>query len=98
MNEQALYQSQEREQALARMKSYTGAAILVFLLYLFFYPVGLVANLIYYKEAQHMERMAGTSLPGTSALGFMIFLNIAFSFMAIGGFMIVLFLVAAGSN
>lgn len=59
----------------ARLKSYTGTAILVFFLYLFFYFPGLIVNYIYYKEAKKMEEKAGTSLPGVGLLSIMMWIN-----------------------
>jgi uncharacterized membrane protein YvbJ len=60
----------------ARMKSYTGTAILVFFLYFLFYFPGLIVNYIYYQEAKKMEEKAGMSLPGVSLLSIMLFINV----------------------
>jgi hypothetical protein len=64
------------EVSAARMKSYTGTALLVFFLYLFFYFPGLIVNFIYYQEAKKMEEKAGMSLPGVGLLSIMLFINI----------------------
>lgn len=63
----------------ARMKSYTGAAIFVFLLYWFFYLPGVIANYLYLQEARVMEERAGTSLPGVWLLSAMMWGSAAFS-------------------
>jgi hypothetical protein len=52
----------------ARLKSYTGSAVLVFFLYLLFYIPGLIVNVMYYREAKRMQRMAGQGLPGVGCL------------------------------
>lgn len=61
----------------ASMKSYTGSAILVFFLYLIFYPVGLIANILYYLDAKRMEQIAGIGLSGAGSLTLMLWLNAA---------------------
>lgn len=60
----------------ARMKSYTGTAILVFFLYFLFYFPGLIVNFIYYQEAKKMEEKAGMSLPGVGLLSVMLWINV----------------------
>ena len=60
----------------ARLKSYTGAAVLVFFLYWLFYLPGLIVNWMYVREARQMELIAGQRLPGTGCLSFMLWLNI----------------------
>ncbi|MEW5945296.1 MAG: hypothetical protein AB1742_03775 [bacterium] len=67
----------ENERTLARMKSYTGAAVLVFVLYWFFWLPGLIVNYIYMKEAERMEKLAGQRLPGTGCLTVMFAFGIA---------------------
>ncbi len=57
--------------ALARAKSYTGAAVLVFFLYGLGFIPGLLANWLFVNEAKAMERRAGCSLPGVGPLVFM---------------------------
>lgn len=67
----------ETKRVAAQMKSYTGPAILVFILYWLFYLPGFIANYIYYREAQRMERIAGHGLPGAGCLAFMFWINAA---------------------
>lgn len=59
------------EVSAARMKSYTGTAILVFFLYLFFFFPGYIVNFFYVQEAKKMEAKAGTKLPGVNLLNTM---------------------------
>ena len=94
----------EARRVAAQMKSYTGAAILVFILYWLFYLPGLIANYIYYQEAKRMERMAGHALPGSGCLAFMFWINVA-SFAAIliagilgAGLFLVTALLGAGAS
>jgi hypothetical protein len=63
------------ERATARLKSYTGAAVLVFILYWLFWIPGLIVNVMYYTEAKRTERLAGQSLPGVGCLTVMLWLN-----------------------
>ncbi|MCL4869308.1 MAG: hypothetical protein KJ063_10075 [Anaerolineae bacterium] len=70
------YIHSEMEVAAARMKSYTGAAVLVFFLYWLFFLPGLIVNFIYYQEAQRMQKLAGRSLPGQGCLAIMLWLNL----------------------
>lgn len=60
------------EVSAARMKSYTGTAVLVFVLYLFFFFPGLIVNFIYVQEAKKMEEKAGMKLPGVNLLNIML--------------------------
>ena len=71
-------------QWMASMKSYSGAAILVLILYLFLWFPGLIANVLYLEEAKRNQRIAGHDLPGVGCLEIMLGLQI-------GGF--VLFLI-----
>lgn len=75
----------EVERAAARMKSYTGSAVLVFFLYWLFFLPGLIVNYIYYREAKRMAQLAGNSLPGQGCLGFMLWFNVAAIVLAILG-------------
>lgn len=59
------------EIATARNKSYTGTAVLIFILYLFFFFPGLLVNYIYVQEAKKMEEKAGMELPGVKLLKIM---------------------------
>lgn len=53
---------------MARLKSYTGACVIVILLYCFLFVPGLVANWLYLEDARRMEDIAGEPLPGVSTL------------------------------
>ena len=72
------------EQTAARMKSYTGSAVLVFFLYWLFWLPGLIVNYIFYREAKQMERTAGQSLPGVGCLSVMPSLNVLGVVLGIG--------------
>ena len=61
----------ELERAVARTKSYTGAAVLTFVLYWLLWLPGFIVNVIYYREAKRMERVAGQNLPGVGCLSIM---------------------------
>lgn len=82
------------EVSVARMKSYTGTAILVFFLYFLFYFPGLIANFIYYQEAKKMEEKAGMSLPGVGLLSIMLWINVAVVALSFLIFLIMGFLTA----
>jgi len=66
----------DSERSAARMKSYTGPSVLVFILYWLFWLPGLIVNYMYYKEAKRMEQLAGESLPGVGCLSVMLWLNV----------------------
>lgn len=66
----------EVERAAARMKSYTGSAILVFFLYGAFWFPGLIANYLFYNEAKKMQRIAGQNLPGVGCLSLLLWINV----------------------
>jgi hypothetical protein len=68
--------SQEFERAVARSKSYIGAAALVFLLYSLGWLPGFIANWLYLQEAKRMENTAGQSLSGVGCLSLMFWLNL----------------------
>lgn len=97
MSEQYEYKASEAERAAARMKSYTGSAVLVFILYWFFFIPGLIVNYIYYREAQRMQHLAGHSLPGQGCLGFMLWLNvIVIGISILGGVLLLIGAAVAG--
>lgn len=83
----------ESERAAARMKSYTGSAVLVFILYWLFWLPGLIANYMFYNEAKRMERIAGQSLPGVGCLSLLLWLNILW---IVGIVLFVMSLMASG--
>jgi hypothetical protein len=60
----------------ARLKSYTGSAILVLVLYFVFYVPGLIANFMYYNDAKRMEDIAGERLPGVGCLQAQLYLAV----------------------
>jgi hypothetical protein len=81
----------DMERASARMKSYTGKAILVFFLYWLFWLPGFIVNFLYYREAKRMQLMAGQPLPGVGCLTIMLYLGIAgLVIVPIGLFLMVL--------
>jgi len=65
--------------AAARLKSYTGQAIVALVVYFIFWPVGLILNLVWRSEAKRMERVAGTSLPGAGCLTWLLVFQIGFA-------------------
>jgi hypothetical protein len=90
---QETWDALQMERAMAKTKSYTGAAVLVFILYWVFWLPGFIVNLIYYNEAKKMEKVAGQSLPGMGcltiqlALGIIgLILAVVFSCSLTGGF------------
>lgn len=64
--------SGELDAAIARSKSYIGSSILVLVLYLVFWLPGLIANILYYREAQRMEQIGGIRPQGTGCLAIML--------------------------
>ncbi len=53
---------------MASMKSYIGASVVTFVLYWLFWFPGLIVNVMYYREARRMERLAAQNLPGVGCL------------------------------
>jgi hypothetical protein len=78
--------------AQARMKSYTGPAVLVLVLYMVLWLPGFVANILYYSDARRMERIAGYALPGSGCLTVMLWLNVASVVIGIVGACVVIVL------
>jgi hypothetical protein len=68
--------------------------VLVFFLYGLFFLPGFIVNYIYYRDAQKMSRIAGSSLPGQGCLGFMLWFHVAVIALGIFG---MIFLVIASS-
>ena len=58
----------DTDRAIARSKGYVGAAIIVFILYWFFYLPGLIFNLMYLSEADRTATMAGKKPSGYGCL------------------------------
>lgn len=59
----------DMSRAQAQTKSYTGALVLVIILYFIFVIPGIIANVLFYNDGRRMEEIAGMSLPGVDALG-----------------------------
>jgi hypothetical protein len=64
------------QRAFARTQSFTSKAVAVLVLYWVFWLPGLIANIVFYREARRMERLADASLPGTGCLAVMLMLNL----------------------
>jgi len=60
----------------ARMQSFTTKAVAVLVLYWVLYLPGLIANVIFYREAKRMEHIADADIPGTGCLATMLWSNI----------------------
>ncbi len=56
------------------VKSYTTAAVVVFVLYCLFWLPGFVANWLYLHEARQAEKVYHQELPGVSCLTYMMLL------------------------
>ncbi len=52
----------------AMYKSYTGWSCLIFFLYIFIWPLGLILNLIYLSEANRIEKVSGVPPEGKGCL------------------------------
>ena len=52
-------------------KSFTGPAIITLVLYFIFWIPGLIANVLYYKEAKEVQRVTGHSPQGMGCLSAM---------------------------
>ena len=64
------------ERAIARQKSYVGAAVLVLLLYCLFYLPGLIVNCLYLDDARKTAKVAGTTPTGVGCLWIMLLLGL----------------------
>lgn len=65
-------QARELERSIAAQKSYVGASLAVFLLYLLFYFPGLVFNMMWLREASAVQRSTGKAPPGKGCLTLML--------------------------
>ena len=63
------FSAYDLDRANARMKSYTGAVVIVLVLYCLLFIPGVIANVLYHEEGKRMEELAGQELPGVRALG-----------------------------
>jgi hypothetical protein len=66
----------EMEQAIARQKSYVGAAVLTFLLYCLGYLPGLIVNCLYLDDARKTAKVAGVTPTGVGCLWLMLVLGL----------------------
>lgn len=63
------------EQVLARQRSFIGAAIVTFVLTWFFWLPGLIANLLFLREARKVQGRAGEKLSGVGCLWALLIVN-----------------------
>ena len=75
------------EKAIARQKSYVGAAILTFFMYLLFYLPGLVLNVVYLSSAEKTKDVAGKAPDGVGCLWCLLIL---FCILPIAVFIVIL--------
>jgi hypothetical protein len=88
----------ELDKAIARSKSYTGAAILTLFLYCLIWIPGLIANILYLIEAHRMENLARRSLPGVGCLWILLVMNlVAPIFVCVISFFVLIVVNALGS-
>jgi hypothetical protein len=80
------------------MKSYTGNAVLAFILYWLLWLPGLIVNYMFYREAKRTEKIAGQSLPGVGCLSVMLIINVAVSVFLISLVVFLAVLGGLGSN
>jgi len=67
--------AEDFEKSLARQKSYIGPAIVTFILTLLFWIPGLIANILYLREARKVQSRAGQKLTGVGCLWALLMLN-----------------------
>ncbi len=79
--------------AAARLKSYTGQAVIALVLTFPFWVVGFALSLIWRSEAKRMERIAGTSLPGVGCLTWVLVFQVG-----LAAFMVLLVLGVAATS
>ena len=79
-------------QPYGELKDYTSTAIITLILYWAFWPVGLVANIIYLREARRLEK-EGTPVANKGCLSTLLFVQILPLMMMCG--MVVYFVTAA---
>ena len=77
------YSPADLERAIARTKSYIGAAIAVFLLYYLFWLPGFVVNIAYLAEARRMRRITGQPASGVGCLWALLFYGLLIPIIAI---------------
>jgi hypothetical protein len=87
----------KQQVAIARTKSYTGSSILVLVLYLVLWLPGFIANILYYRDARQMERVAGHSLPGSGCLAVMLWLNVIGFIIGLIGTVIIIAIFGLGA-
>lgn len=81
-------QGYDMQRALAAQKSYVSSAVIIFVLYLFFWLPGLIFNVMYINDANKTKRMSGQTPSGVGCLYILLVLNILpliICFMAVAG-------------
>jgi hypothetical protein len=69
--------SDDMRRALAEDRSFTGSAVLVFVLYWLLWLPGLVTNIMYLNEARRVKRITGRSPSGMGCLWVLLIFAIA---------------------
>ncbi len=57
-------------------RSFTGSAIITLVLYFIFWVPGLIANIIFYREAREVRRVTGRAPAGMGCLSVMFWLSV----------------------
>ena len=77
MMEQRPPQSYEDHRRIAMSsKSFTGPAVLTMVLYFLLWIPGLIANILFYKEAKEIKRVTGHAPQGMGCLSVMFWLSV----------------------
>lgn len=71
MVEPQAYSYEDHRKIAYASKSFTGVAVLTLFLYFIFWIPGLIANIMFYKEAREVRRVTGHAPAGMGLLSFM---------------------------
>ena len=76
MLEQRPYSYEDHRKMALATKSFTGSAILTLVLYFFLWVPGLIANILFYREAREVRRVTGRAPAGMGLLSFMFWASV----------------------
>jgi hypothetical protein len=72
MEQRPQYSYEDHRKMAMASKSFTGAAVLTLVLYFILWIPGLIANILFYREAREVKRVTGRAPAGMGCLSAMI--------------------------
>jgi hypothetical protein len=76
MEQRPQYSYEDHRKMALATKSFTGAAVITLVLYFLLWIPGLIANILFYKEAREVKRVTGRAPAGMGCLSFMFWASV----------------------